>query len=136
MNSEAKLHFIVTMIILGLAIFNPRLAWVRADPINQDATTCGGTDVCRLASNVETFEINCNCSASGGQCYWVTFADRGRVLSNGSLLSWIKSTIGYGQFICVGGSNGATTIRNVLILPKGTQYITYSYGFLTLCYRV
>ena len=118
MNSESN---IVTMIILGLVIFNLQLAWVRADPITRDATTCGGTDVCRLPSNMEIFKINCNCSALGGQCSWVTFADRGRVLSNESLLSWNKSTIGYGQFICVGSSNDATTIRNVLILPEGTQ---------------
>ena len=117
MNSELKLHFIVTL-ILWLAIFNLQLTWVRADPINQ---TCGGTEVCRFPSTSETFEINCNCSALGGragQCHWVTFADRGRVFSNGPLLSLERSTISYGQYICVGSNNA--TIRNVLILPAGT----------------
>ena len=124
MNRELSLHFIVTLLLV-LAIVNLQLTWVQADSINQTCGgTEGGTDVGRFPSNSETFEINCNCSALGGhagQCYWVTFADRGRVFSNGSLLSLHKSTISYGQYICV-GSNGAT-IRNVLILPEGTYVL-------------
>ena len=107
-----KLYYIITFIV-------QQLAWILADPINQDATGCGGTEVCLLASYVETFEISCNCSVSEGQCSWITFADRQRVLSNGTLFSWDKSTHGYGQYLCVGWSND--TIRNVLILPEG-QY--------------
>ena len=107
-----KLYFIITFIV-------QQLAWILADPMNQDATGCDGTEVYLLASNVETFEINCNCSVSGGQCSWITFADRQRVLSNGTLFSWGKSTHGYGQYLCVGRSND--TLRNVLILPEGTR---------------
>ena len=107
-----KLYFIITFIV-------QQLAWILADPMNQDATGCDGTEVYLLASNVETFEINCNCSVSGGQCSWITFADRQRVLSNGTLFSWDKSTHGYGQYLCVGRSND--TLRNVLILPEGTR---------------
>ena len=108
-----KSYFIITFIV-------QQLAWVLADPINQDSTGCGGTEVFSLASDVEAFEINCNCSVSGGQCSWITFADldRQRVLSNGTLFSWDKSTHGYGQYLCVSWSGD--TIRSVLILPEGT----------------
>ena len=111
-----KLYSIITFIV-------QQLAWVLADPMNQDATGCGGIEVFSLASNVETFEINCNCSVSEGQCSWITFADRQRVLSNETLFSWDKSTHGYGQYLCVGRSGDAIsdTIRSVLILPRGTR---------------
>ena len=108
-----KLYFIITFIV-------QQLAWVVADPMNRDATGCGGTEVFSLASDVEVFEINCNCSVSGGQCSWITFADQPqRVLSNGTLFSWDKSTHGYGQYLCVGWNGD--TIRSVLILPEGTR---------------
>ena len=117
-----KSYSIITFIV-------QQLAWALADPMNQDATGCGGTEVFSLASNVETFETNCNCSVSGGQCSWITFADRQRVLSNGTLFSWDKSTHGYGQYLCVGwsGDTISETIRSVLILPGGTRVYVATY---------
>ena len=109
-----KSYFIITFIV-------QQLAWILADPMNQDARGCGGTEVYSLALNVETFEINCNCNVSGSQCSWITFADRQRVLSNDTLFSWDKSNHGYGQYFCVGRSND--TLRNVLILPEGTARV-------------
>ena len=103
-------HFSITS-MLKLLIFG--LAGIHADPINPQSE-CRGTEVCPLPYDTETFDINCNCGGDS-QCHWVTFANPRRALTNGSLLSWHRSTTGYGQFRC--NSLNGTTIRNVLILP-------------------
>ena len=104
-------HFSVTS-MLKLFMFGLAGIHVHADPINSQSE-CRGTEVCPLSYDTETFDINCNCGDS--QCYWVTFANHRKVLTDGPLLSWHRDTTGYGQFRC-NHSNG-TTVRNVLILP-------------------
>lgn len=123
-NIEARMkpYLIVTIFLELVMLLSIQLARARADMINPNATSCGGTDVYRFQSDVETFEINCtDCSTSEGQCSWMSFADRGHQvdvpLSSGSLLSWNKTTIGYGQYTCVNSSGH--TLKNVLILPEG-----------------
>ena len=121
-NIEARMkpYSTVTIFLELVMLLSIQLVGVRADTINPNATSCGGTDVYRLPSDVETFEINCtDCSASEGQCSWISFADHSgrQPLSNRSLLSWNKTTIGYGQYTCVGSSGD--TLKNVLILPEG-----------------
>ena len=82
-------------------------------------TTCGDTEICFLGSgNQSPNNITCSCSES--QCSWSKFADRGNILSNGSVLMWQRT--GYGQYIC---RNGSTVARNIMILPQRKEIKTF-----------
>ena len=90
------------------------------------ATTCHGTEVCRLGSS-QSIVVHCNCSGANW-CSWNSpSSERGdnyliRGSSESLLLEW-NSTIGYGNFICIRDNN--EVVKSILILPDGKDNSVY-----------
>ena len=89
-------------------------------PLN---TTCGDTDppteLFFLPSN-GSFDNLCECYNSSTRCSWISLADRGEILHNGtgeSRFVWDGDTLGYGQYRCI--DNLSNVVKNLLILPDG-----------------
>lgn len=82
--------------------------------------TCGDTEICFLQPN-QLPNISCDCSQST-QCSWSRFADRGKILSNGTTESVLMWQGRYGQYICVG--DGSTVAKNIMILPQSKEIKT------------
>lgn len=85
-------------------------------------TTEPPTELLFLPSN-GSLDILCECDASSTQCVWISLADHGMILSNGtneSLFVWRGITAGYGQYRCLDNSRSSNNVaKNILILPDG-----------------
>ena len=88
--------------------------------VHAQMSMCDITEVFFVLPGEEsnTIPFNCDCNDLSTSCVWSFYADRGNILSSGTVHStflWNRN-VGYGQYICV--KDDLTVVKDVLILPQ------------------